>query len=228
MASHFLGTGTGQGDGAVSCVVPVQSRLASSNLRYRHNFWAPSIAVAALPRRLESAQLPRATSGPTPGSRPAPDAVPPPAVLRPAVPGYRKHSGGIRGGAPPDRHTLDLSSLPGGSPPAPSPPWRHAEGVRGAAPHDLRRPLPGWRGLPPQDLPAAEQGREHARAAIPAARGGDTPGSGAPDDVEELHGVQMDPRSGRRWHITTDIPDEPLGRCLIVEDHVVVRADAVG
>src|SRR5664279_1235851 len=65
-ASHFLGTGTGQGDGAVSCVVPVQSRLASSNLRYRHNFWAPSIAVAALPRRLESAQLPRATSGPLP------------------------------------------------------------------------------------------------------------------------------------------------------------------
>ena len=134
MASHFLGTGTGRGDGAVSCVVPVQSRLASSNLRYRHNFWAPSIAVAALPRRLESAQLPRATSGPTPGSRPAADAVPPPAVLRPAVPGYRKHPGGVRGGAPPDRHTLDLSSLPGGSPPAPGPPWRRAEGVRGAAP----------------------------------------------------------------------------------------------
>src|SRR5664279_4622939 len=101
------------------------------------------------------------------------------------------------GGAPRRTDTLDLSSLPGGSPPAPGPPWRRAEGVRGAAPHDLRRPLPGWRGLPPQDLPAAEQGREHARAAIPAARGDDTPGSGAPDDVEELYGVQMDPRSGR-------------------------------
>src|SRR6478609_358 len=54
------------------------------------------------------------------------------------------------------------------------------------------------------------------------------PGSSAPDDVEELYGVQMDSRSGRRWHITTDIPDEPLGGCLIVEDHGVVRADAVG
>jgi len=44
-------------------------------------------------------------------------------------------------------------------------PGHRAEGVRGAAPHGLRRPLSGPRGLPPQDLPAAEQGREHARAA---------------------------------------------------------------
>ena len=34
----------------------------------------------------------------------------------------------------------------------------------------------------------------------------------------------MDPRGGRRWHITTDIPDDPLGRRLIVQNHGVVQA----
>ena len=84
---------------------------------------------------------------------------------------------------------------------------------------------------PPRDVGCIEK-RKHLSA--PLRRCGHdlgrwdlTSGSGAPDDVEELHGVQMDPGGGRRRHVTTDIPDEPLGRCLIVEDHGVVRADAV-
>ena len=34
----------------------------------------------------------------------------------------------------------------------------------------------------------------------------------------------MDPGGGRLWHVTTDIPDEPLGRRLIIENHGVVQA----